>query len=162
MTELDASYSYTLKADSGYQSSMSGRITPEQHAAITRVLGNKSLGVRGPLACGDCGGFNPCYMVTREVWEASRLPQKGALCCFKCLEARIGRPLALSDFTDAPINDPVRFGYALAARQPDAACVPAEATVDSAPWMPAETEPEYAWSDGWNACRDAMLAGGAE
>lgn len=39
-----ASYSYTLKADSGYKSSMSGRITPEQHAAISRILVSKDLG----------------------------------------------------------------------------------------------------------------------
>lgn len=48
MSEKDASYSYTLKADSGYQSSMSGRITPEQHSAIVGILGNKDLGQQEP------------------------------------------------------------------------------------------------------------------
>lgn len=45
-----ASYSYALKADSGYKSSMSGRITPEQHGAIVGILGNKDLGQQPAVA----------------------------------------------------------------------------------------------------------------
>lgn len=55
-----ASYSYTLKADSGYQSSMSGRITPEQHGAIVGILGNKDLGQQPAVAAQEPVAWMRC------------------------------------------------------------------------------------------------------
>lgn len=55
-----ARYSYTLKADSGYQSSMSGRITPEQHGAIVGILGNKDLGQQPAVAAQEPVAWMRC------------------------------------------------------------------------------------------------------
>lgn len=59
--------------------------------------------------------------------------------------------------------DTARQAYALlvasspAYQQAAPVAVPAEASADDAPQMSADTEPEIAWRDGWNSCRDAML-----
>ena len=45
------------------------------------------------------------------------------------------------------------------ATQPPAVAVPDEMeSVHYTPFMSADTEPEIAYRDGWNACRDVMLA----
>lgn len=81
-----------------------------------------------PGCPGNCYGFDcaACkvntlhieeyYMVTDEVWSAAWPEHRGML-CIGCLEARLGRTLTASDFTDAPINRGY-FGYSerLAAR----------------------------------------------
>lgn len=36
--------------------------------------------------------------------------------CLACVEMRLGRGLTLADFTDAGINNGIRWGYALAQR----------------------------------------------
>jgi hypothetical protein len=57
------------------------------------------------LRCRDCrlhvGVANEWYMVHDEVWP---LEPEGGLLCIGCLEARIGRSLVSSDFTDCPAN----------------------------------------------------------
>lgn len=57
--------------------------------------------------CLDCevhtGDANEYYMVHDEVWLLANPADDGML-CVSCLEARIGRVLTPSDFTDAPVN----------------------------------------------------------
>lgn len=48
-------------------------------------------------------------------------------------------------------------GQLLYAAQPPVVAVQDEIECDAAPWMSADTEPDIAYRDGWNACRDAML-----
>ena len=63
--------------------------------------------------CSDCGsGMTAArgFMVCDEVWKAAGMDYKGFL-HLPCLEKRLGRPLALADFTDVPINDNIRFAY---------------------------------------------------
>jgi len=68
--------------------------------------------------CADCGlGYiteGEYCMVKNEVWEQAwvgrlkpwhALPGQQVL-CIGCFEARIGRTMIASDFTDVPINDP--------------------------------------------------------
>ena len=45
-----------------------------------------------------------------------------------------------------------------AALTQQAAAIPPEMDVDAVPGMRADYYPEEAWCEGWNACRDAMLA----
>ena len=70
-------------------------------------------------ACADCGvgtiRLGEWYMVNDDVWEQAwagrrkswhgRVPGQEIL-CIACLEQRLGRTLAASDFTDAPVNNP--------------------------------------------------------
>ena len=70
-------------------------------------------------ACVDCGintiTLGEFYMVRADVWDQAwrgrrksyhgKLPGTEIL-CIGCLERRIGRTLAQSDFTDVPINNP--------------------------------------------------------
>ncbi len=56
--------------------------------------------------CGDCHtdvfeALEYNYMVTLPVWSAAR--GKGLL-CIGCIEARLGRQLVASDFSNAPVN----------------------------------------------------------
>lgn len=44
------------------------------------------------------------YMVTIECWQEAGLDYYDNL-HLACLEIKLGRPLVLADFTDAPIND---------------------------------------------------------
>jgi hypothetical protein len=81
-------------------------------------------------ACRDCGGVNDDYTVLNAVWEEAwpgcfeeqrlaRLAGTKVRCllCFRCLEARLGRPLAPSDFSLAmPINRGIAIGIAMARR----------------------------------------------
>jgi hypothetical protein len=45
------------------------------------------------------------YMVTDHVWAATGMDEFDGCLCIGCLEARIGRPLTATDFTDCPVND---------------------------------------------------------
>lgn len=66
--------------------------------------------------CVDCG--TEClptdqrraewYMVTDHVWAAADMDEFDGCLCIGCLEARIGRPLTATDFTDVPLNDLTR------------------------------------------------------
>ena len=59
------------------------------------------------------------YMVHDTVWAKAQMQHRGFL-CLKCLDERLiaagHGSLSLTDFTDAPCNAAIRFGYALAAR----------------------------------------------
>lgn len=64
------------------------------------------------------------YMVTSEVWRAAtrgldttRAAReakgvRGVYLCLSCLESRVGRPIVLGDFVEAPINDGIRWAWA--------------------------------------------------
>jgi hypothetical protein len=63
--------------------------------------------------CIDCGVRCENYHVHDSLWFSAGMPDReilpyntsyGDFLCFECLEARIGRALMPSDFTDAPIN----------------------------------------------------------
>jgi hypothetical protein len=68
---------------------------------LTLALTNKTH------ACADCSvntsDIDEYYMVHDAIWAES-LVAPDAMLCIKCLEARIGRQLKPTDFTDAPIN----------------------------------------------------------
>jgi hypothetical protein len=55
------------------------------------------------------------YMVNKDVWSEAAF-NKG-FCHLKCLQQKLGRPLLIDDFTDAPVNDSIRFGYELGQTQ---------------------------------------------
>jgi hypothetical protein len=56
------------------------------------------------LACGtNTLHIDEYYMVTDEVWLAVN-PKRSGMMCIGCVEARLGRELTASDFTDAPVN----------------------------------------------------------
>jgi hypothetical protein len=66
------------------------------------------------VPCIDCrrdtgdsiGGLGEWYMVRDELWAAAGMTPDGGCLCIECLEARLGRQLDRSDFTDASVNDP--------------------------------------------------------
>lgn len=82
---------------------------------------------RKPFHCFDCDHHGADYTVRTRTWlqawpdypqEKARLiekygkknPKSFLSLCLKCLERRLGRPLTLSDFPDAPINECVFLG----------------------------------------------------
>ncbi len=76
-------------------------------------------------ACMDCECSPPYYMVKDEVWwkavpdyidvkVSRRKDMRFTRLCFKCLSIRLGRPLDISDFSSAPVNNLIHFGYSLA------------------------------------------------
>lgn len=80
--------------------------------------------------CVDCGELHGTYMVDDRVWlqafpdyakvMSERLQADGrshTYLCFGCLERRLGRPLTIDDFTDAPCNTTVRFGFTMAQKR---------------------------------------------
>lgn len=52
--------------------------------------------------CKCCGELNEPYMIHNELWKA--VDGGKGLICLLCVEDRLGRPLTLNDFTQAPIN----------------------------------------------------------
>ncbi len=79
--------------------------------------------------CADCGAgthsIDEWYMVRDEVWEQAWVGRRKSwqvhpvygvvpgqeILCIGCLEKRIGRALVPSDFTDAPVNDPLEHEH---------------------------------------------------
>jgi hypothetical protein len=70
--------------------------------------------------CADCGigtiTSGEFYMVKDDVWERAWRGRRKwyhkvyglDILCIGCLEERIGRVLTKDDFTDAPVNNPVK------------------------------------------------------
>ncbi|MEV4936318.1 hypothetical protein [Streptomyces zaomyceticus] len=60
--------------------------------------------------CADCGAdcTDERYMVTDETWKASSMCPFGFL-CVGCIEQRLGRSLAGSDFLDVPLNHSAKY-----------------------------------------------------
>lgn len=57
----------------------------------------------------NCTHHGYGYMLKDDVWkQAQRGDDKIHYLCLFCVSARLGRRLSMSDFTDTPINTPVR------------------------------------------------------
>lgn len=69
--------------------------------------------------CHACGARPPRgdYMVRAAIWQRAGMPRRGFL-CLTCLDDRLVAAghghLKLADFTRAPCNAALRFGYAMA------------------------------------------------
>jgi hypothetical protein len=89
---------------------------------VPRVEPLRSLGA----PCFECGvstlEIDEWYMVRAEVWRTA-VPWEGPagamfnFLCIGCLEARLGRLLVASDFTDVPVNTSVCASRRLKARR---------------------------------------------
>jgi len=94
---------------------------------ITEELKTRAKNV---MLCADCGGYNESYMVHNELWKEAwpthgmdRAQLKETFLsdgytgrfwlqlCLSCLAGRLHRPLTINDFSQALINEPIRFGY---------------------------------------------------
>lgn len=68
--------------------------------------------------CEDCGintsalGIDEYYMVHDEVWAQTGLGGDDGMLCLVCIEARIGRNLEASDFTNIKMNQRWILEYA--------------------------------------------------
>jgi hypothetical protein len=71
---------------------------------------------RGEVFCAHCKEDVVCdyYAVTDETWKASGAQQRDHL-HLECLEQMLGRKLTPVDFTTAPVNREILFGYRMAA-----------------------------------------------
>ena len=63
----------------------------------------------------ECKRYGHGYMLTDDVWKKAT-GGDGAICylCLTCVHERLGRRLRIADFTDVPINEPIRavlFGH---------------------------------------------------
>jgi hypothetical protein len=54
--------------------------------------------------------FGEDYMVQNAVWQEAKAY---GYVHIRCLEKMLGRKLQITDFTDAPCNDGIRFGFKL-------------------------------------------------
>ncbi len=74
--------------------------------------------------CVDCNHLGDYYMLLDKVWKEAfpnyvevkkkrRLEDTNASVqlCLRCVEKRLDRPLTIDDFTTAPVNDSIVFGY---------------------------------------------------
>ena len=52
------------------------------------------------------------YMVEDDVWQEAQVHERSEL-HLHCLETRIGRRLVVTDFTDAPVNRLIHYGFSL-------------------------------------------------
>jgi len=63
---------------------------------------------RNVFACVDCQvdtqDIGEYYVVGADVWASVDMKKHGGMLCISCLELRLGRELASSDFSDAPVN----------------------------------------------------------
>lgn len=79
---------------------------------VRREQRKKELNAR--MKCVDCTEMADLYMVDDWVWSQAGLLKKQN-CCLYHLNIRVQRALKryleLSDFTDAPINQPIRIGF---------------------------------------------------
>lgn len=66
--------------------------------------------------CADCGAFPDDYMVEPEIWAEAGFATPKGFCCLACLEARLRRPLTLSDFSGCAANKTLLFGVMLGSR----------------------------------------------
>jgi hypothetical protein len=71
------------------------------------------------IACEDCCGFAPHYLVQEDVWTEADMEPHGGSLCPPCLEQRLGRPLTVSDLVPHPLNWAILHFLAAAARDKD-------------------------------------------
>ncbi len=60
--------------------------------------------------CNGCGCRPEYYMVSASVWKSVRRDGDRFL-CLSCVENRLDRNLAQSDFPDLPVNELLHFAY---------------------------------------------------
>lgn len=63
--------------------------------------------------CKDCSKCAVMYMVKNEVWDKITDGDRSTLLCLWCAEKRLGRRIEVSDLSDAPVNNPVRYFHSL-------------------------------------------------
>jgi len=65
------------------------------------------------LFCEDCHVLHPpSYMLHNALWKQVTTKLQCFL-CFKCVQVRLQRNLTIDDFTNALVNDEIRFGFRL-------------------------------------------------
>jgi hypothetical protein len=66
-----------------------------------------------PPCCADCSvdthSIGEDYMVGHSIWAQAGIGRHDGYLCIGCLEQRLGRKLARSDFIDVPINTMGKF-----------------------------------------------------
>jgi hypothetical protein len=98
---------------------------PWWKAAIVRLIEwlESFLPALPGFACVDCLEYGHGWMCSDEVWaeiataHGSDPADPYFILCCKCAEKRLGRPLTIENFTDVPINRPLRFGHELGKRE---------------------------------------------
>lgn len=65
----------------------------------------------GCVHCGESSYDD--YMVTDSVWTEAKIHRRAGRLHLTCLEERLCRHLRIEDFSEAPINDALKFGYRL-------------------------------------------------
>lgn len=72
------------------------------------------------IGCYFCSDISCLYMVKDDVWfkawpsySKDKAANRGKVMemCFNCLENKLGRPLTIDDFTNAPVNEGIRLGF---------------------------------------------------
>lgn len=96
-----------------YEPKWDGHTTEEKYLRIERMMRWKRPAAR----CDYCGGIDGGYMVHDDLWISLIGPKHCGLVCLDCLQAKLPRPLKLSDFKEVPINHLLRVGYDMAIRK---------------------------------------------
>lgn len=68
------------------------------------------------MACADCGLDKHYYMLLYSVWHKAIANQFARFLCLDCVENRLGRQLTQTDFSTAPVNATLKFGYLMGRR----------------------------------------------
>lgn len=87
---------------------------PDLALKSVRLWHKRGEDFRARHKCDLCGGTErlESYMVKKHVWDEAMDGREGFL-HLRCLERRLCRRLTIEDFTDAPINDMLRYGYGM-------------------------------------------------
>lgn len=119
-SDLAGCFCSNTELENGYTGNMPDEEVAEQTKDMSLKDRVKENVIR--YVCEDCQERPPRgdYMVHDTVWANAGMQRRGFL-CLNCLEARLltaghGR-LKLDDFTSAPCNASLRFGYAVARRE---------------------------------------------
>lgn len=72
---------------------------------------------RLPRMCSQCTAWPDSFMLHDDLWVGKLGFNKREIVCLSCVERHLGRPLALADFINAPINMPILVGYRIAHRE---------------------------------------------
>ena len=87
----------------------------QQAVELLRMWEAKAQAFDARHHCTHCGGSDmEKFMVRDSVWQAANMAD--GFLHLRCLEHRLGRKLVVGDFTDAPINNELKFGYELGRR----------------------------------------------
>lgn len=90
-------------------------IRPGVRSRKIRVRGIDAIFRDTEYFCQDCRKDHFIamhFMVKDDLWN-THCPDNGII-CWKCFEARMGRPITLEDLTRCPVNEPFFVGARLA------------------------------------------------